>query len=39
MRVNGFAVAENATVPLASEDRLEFADLVCNFVVRPVVNE
>ena len=38
-RVNGFAVAEAATVPLANEDRLEFADLVCNFVIRPVVNE
>lgn len=37
-RVNGFAVAEGATVPLDNEDRLEFADLICNFVVRPVVD-
>lgn len=37
-RVNGFKVAENASVPLKNEDRLEFADLVCNFVVRPVVS-
>jgi serine/threonine-protein kinase len=38
-RVNGFAVAEGATVPIQNDDRLEFADLVCNFVVRPVVNQ
>ena len=37
-RLGGFAVAEGATVPLDNEARLEFADLVCNFVVRPVVN-
>ena len=37
-RANGFVVAESATVPLENEARLEFADLVCNFVVRPVVN-
>ncbi len=37
-RVGGFAVAQDATVPLENEVRLEFADLVCNFVVRPVVN-
>jgi len=37
-RVGGFVVAEGATVPLENDARLEFADLVCNFVVRPVVN-
>jgi len=37
-RVGGFVVAQDATVPLENEARLEFADLVCNFVVRPVVN-
>jgi hypothetical protein len=37
--VDGFAVAPNTTVPLQPNARLEFADLVCNFVVRPVVNK
>lgn len=37
-RVGGFVVSSGATVPLENESRLEFADLVCNFVVRPVVN-
>lgn len=37
-RMGGFVVAEGASVPLEPEARLEFADLVCNFVVRPVVN-
>ena len=37
-RKDGFVVAENATVPLEDGVRLEFADLVCNFVVKPVVN-
>jgi serine/threonine-protein kinase len=38
-RVNGYTVAEGAKVPIKNDDRLEFADLVCNFVVRPVVNQ
>ncbi len=37
-RQNGFVVAEGATVPLQDGARLEFADLVCNFVIKPVVN-
>jgi len=37
-RMGGFVVAQDATVPLENEARLEFADLICNFVVRPVVN-
>jgi serine/threonine protein kinase len=37
-RANGFVVAEGATVPLQDGARLEFADLVCNFVIKPVVN-
>ncbi|HEX8552913.1 MAG TPA: protein kinase [Abditibacteriaceae bacterium] len=35
-RVDGFAVAPGATVPLKDGARLEFADLVSNFVIRPV---
>lgn len=34
-RVDGFAVSPGATVPLKDGARLEFADLVSNFVVRP----
>ncbi len=37
-RLGGFSVADGVTVPLENEARLEFAELVCNFVVRPVVN-
>jgi len=34
-RMDGFAVSPGATVPLKDGARLEFADLVSNFVVRP----
>ncbi|HVF09701.1 MAG TPA: protein kinase [Abditibacteriaceae bacterium] len=36
-RVEGYAVAPDATVPLQNGARVEFADLVCNFIIRPVV--
>jgi serine/threonine-protein kinase len=35
-RVDGFTVSPGATVPLKDGARLEFADLVSNFVIRPV---
>lgn len=35
-RVDGFLVSPGAAVPLQDGARLEFADLVCNFLVRPV---
>jgi serine/threonine-protein kinase len=38
-RVNAFTVAPDTTIPLENDARLEFADLVCNFVIRPVVNQ
>lgn len=38
-KVDGFAVAADATVPLQDGMRLEFADLICNFVVRPVTQK
>jgi serine/threonine protein kinase len=38
-RVDGFAVSSNATVPLQDGARLEFADLVSNFIIRPVVQK
>ncbi len=38
-RVDGFAVSNNATVPLQDGARLEFADLVSNFIIRPVVQK
>jgi serine/threonine-protein kinase len=37
-RVDGFVVAPGTTVPLQNGARLEFADLVSNFVIRPVIN-
>ncbi len=36
-RVDGFTVSPGATVPLQNGARLEFADLVSNFIIRPVV--
>jgi serine/threonine-protein kinase len=38
-RVDGFVVAAGTTVPLKDGARLEFADLVSNFVLRPVVQK
>jgi serine/threonine-protein kinase len=38
-RVDGYAVATDATVPLAPNARLEFADLVCNFLIRPAAQD
>jgi len=38
-RVDSFAVAPDATVPLQDGSRLEFADLVCNFILRPVMQK
>lgn len=38
-RVDGFIVSPGATVPLHDGARLEFADLVSNFVIRPVVQK
>ena len=38
-KVDGFAVAPGTTVPIQPNARLEFADLVCNFVIRPVVSK
>jgi hypothetical protein len=38
-RVDGFVVAPGTTVPLHDGARLEFADLVSNFVIRPVVQK
>jgi serine/threonine-protein kinase len=35
-RIDGYAVAPDTTVPLQDGARLEFADLVCNFLIRPV---
>ncbi len=35
-RVDGFLVAPGATLPLNDGSRVEFADLVCNFLIRPV---
>lgn len=37
-RVDGFLVAPGATVPLQDGSRVEFADLICNFIVRPVTS-
>ena len=37
-RVDGFVVAPGTTVPLQNGARLEFADLVSNFVIRPAAN-
>lgn len=34
-RVDGYAVAEGASIPIQDNARLEFADLVCNFLIRP----
>ena len=38
-RVDGFSVSANATLPLQDGSRLEFADLVSNFIIRPVVQK
>jgi serine/threonine-protein kinase len=38
-RVDGFVVSPNTTVPLQDGARLEFADLVSNFLIRPVVQK
>ena len=38
-RVDGYLVAAGTTVPLQDGARLEFADLICNFVIRPVVQQ
>ncbi len=38
-RVDGFAVSPGATVPLQDGSRLEFADLISNFIIRPVVQK
>ncbi|MBV9467940.1 MAG: protein kinase [Abitibacteriaceae bacterium] len=38
-RIDGFAIAPETTVPLQDGARLEFADLICNFVIRPVVQQ
>ena len=38
-RVDGFAVSPGATVPIQNGARLEFADLVSNFVIKPVVQK
>ncbi|MDF2440059.1 MAG: hypothetical protein JWN98_1043 [Abditibacteriota bacterium] len=38
-RVDGFVVAPGVTVPLQNGARLEFADLISNFVIRPVINQ
>jgi len=38
-RVDGFLVSPGATVPIQDGVRLEFADLVSNFVIRPVVQK
>ena len=38
-KVDGFVVAPGTTVPLHPNARLEFADLVSNFVIRPAVNK
>jgi serine/threonine protein kinase len=38
-RVDGFAVAPGTTVPLQDGSRLEFADLISNFIIRPVVQK
>jgi serine/threonine-protein kinase len=38
-RVDGFTVAPDATVPLEDGARLEFADLVGNFIIRPVAQK
>lgn len=38
-RVDGYAVAENTSVPIANNARLEFADLVCNFIIRPAAQD
>jgi eukaryotic-like serine/threonine-protein kinase len=38
-RVDGFAVSPGTTVPLQDGARLEFADLVSNFLIRPVVQK
>ena len=35
-RVDGFSVSPGATVPIKAGARLEFADLVSNFVIKPV---
>jgi serine/threonine protein kinase len=37
-KVDGFAVSPGTTVPLNNGARLEFADLVADFVVRPAAN-
>lgn len=38
-RVDGFAVSPDTTVPLQDGARVEFADLICNFVLRPVAQK
>jgi serine/threonine-protein kinase len=38
-RIDGYLVSPGATVPLQNGARLEFADLVSNFVIRPVVQK
>jgi serine/threonine-protein kinase len=38
-KVDGFTVAPSTTVPLQNNARLEFADLVANFVIRPAANK
>ena len=38
-RVDGYAIAEGAAVPIAHNARLEFADLVCNFLIRPAAQD
>ncbi len=38
-RVDGYAVAENTSVPIEHNARLEFADLICNFIIRPAAQD
>jgi serine/threonine-protein kinase len=38
-RVDGYAVAEGAAVPISHNARLEFADLICNFLIRPAAQD
>jgi eukaryotic-like serine/threonine-protein kinase len=38
-RIDGYAVATETTVPLQPDSRLEFADLICNFLIRPAAQD
>jgi serine/threonine-protein kinase len=38
-RVDGYAVATDAVVPIKPDARLEFADLICNFLIRPAAQD